>query len=142
MPAIAYRASALDAKTAGLRALRLARDAAVQREIERKAAMTFWDHINTSGGINACHLWTGAKRWNRDRYEEGEWEEEGVSTRIARRHLIVKMFGRDLPNDHDVSPTCDNHMCMNIRHMAIIKHGGHKTDRAARAVPAEEFFCE
>lgn len=140
MQALAIRASALDPKTAGLRALRLARDEAIKREAERVAAMTFWDHIDTRAGSDACHPWTGAKRWNRDRYEEGEWEEEDVNTRIARRHLIVKTFGCDLPPDRDVSPICGDHLCMNIHHMAIVGHGGHKTDRAERAVLAEEFF--
>lgn len=144
--ALAIRASALDAKTAGLRALRLAREEAVRQEEARRSAMAFWDNIDTSAGLDACHPWKGERKWNHTtgtdagRYEHGAFRCDECKSWIAQRVLVFKTYGREVPADLDVSPICGDHLCVNIRHMAIVKHGGQKNDRANRAVPVEEYF--
>lgn len=147
MTALSYRLDALDPKTARLRTLRLARDEEVRQEAARRSAMSFWDNINTSGGVDACHPWNGERKWNHHtakpseaRYEHGVFRCEGCKSWIAQRVLVFKTYGREVPDDHDVSPICGDHLCVNIRHMSIVKHGGTKDARANRAVPVEEFF--
>lgn len=168
MPALAIHAELLDPKTARLRALRLERDATRQQELDARterylaaaaatprapryssgpARATFWDNIDTSGGVDACHWWTGGRKWNhpdanRERYEDGNWREPGCRTHIARRVLMFKTYGRELPEDKDVSPLCDEHLCCNVRHMVITPHGGPKEERLRHAIPVEEYFCD
>lgn len=112
-------------------------------------AGAFWDCVDTSGGADACHPWTGAKKWNHPetrevRYEEPVFQHREliIDTRIATRVLMFAVYGKEVPADMDVRPLCENHLCCNMRHMAITPHGGSNAERRmALAVPAEEFFC-
>lgn len=170
MSALAIHADRLDPNTARLRELRLARDAEVRSAqaahlaavraassatprtsctscIVARSRPYFWDNVDTSGGVDACHWWTGERKWNHqsadvERYEDGHWSERGCKSRIARRVLMFKTYGREVPEDLDVSPLCDEHLCCNVKHMVITPHGGPKDGRLAHAIPAEEYFCD
>lgn len=131
------------------RAARLAKEA--QEKVRRAHAVSapnFWDNIDTSAGPDACHPWQGATRFNHPegmtRYEEAIFEGyEGSDTRYAQRILMFAIYGKAVPRDMDVSPICEDHLCCNVRHLAIIKHGGRGPARDCTAVPAEEYFrCE
>lgn len=142
--------SALHRRIATQRAARLARDAeiAAHKVIEhhRQSAPMFWDNIDSSGGLDACHLWTGAAKWNHPpdavaRFEQGCFSYEGCETWIATRVLCFALYGREPPRDMDIMPICGDHLCCNVRHLAIVPHGGVGSKRINKAVPVEEFFC-
>jgi hypothetical protein len=142
--------SSLAAMMSKQRDARLARDAQkateTARRMHRTSAPNFWDNVNTSGGVDACHPWEGATRYNHpagvlSRYEEAVFEGyEGSDTRYAQRIACFAVYGRLVPKDMDVSPICGDHLCMNVRHFAIVKHGGRGPKRDVTAVPAEEYF--
>lgn len=133
------------------RAARLARDAAAEalkreRRTHEENAPSFFDNIDTSGGLDACHEWTGCRKWNHSEagatsYEHGFFDYEGCVSRISTRVLCFATFGREPPRGLDITPLCGNHLCMNLRHLCVTPHGG--GDRLSRATPVEEFFrCE
>lgn len=134
------------------RDLRLAKEAAEAQEKARAAhrasAAGFWDNINTSGGVDACHPWEGALRFNHpvgcaSRYQQGIFEGyEGATSDYAHRVACFATFGQNVPDDMDITPICGDHLCMNLRHMAVVKHGGRGEKRDNTAVPVHEFFCD
>ena len=130
------------------RAARLAKEATdAAREVEhghRCSAPVFWDNVDTSGGPDACHLWTGETKFNHpegtnSRFEQGKFTYEGCESWISTRVLCYATFGREVPRDLDVTPLCGDHLCCNVKHLCITPHGG--GDRLGRAVTVEEFFC-
>lgn len=133
---------------------RLAREAQAAvnaaREAHRRSAAGFWDNINTSGGEDACHLWEGERRWNHpptyngERYESPTFDGyEGCDSDYAARVACFAAYGRNVPPDHDVTAICGERLCVNLRHLAVVKHGGGNGDkRMNAAVPVAEFFCE
>lgn len=131
-----------------LRELRLAKEAQEAAErAHRKSAASFWDNIDSSGGPDACHPWTGERRWNHNdpntaRYEYGVFYYEGCNSYHAARVLCHATYGREPPQDMDVMPLCGDHLCCNLKHFAITPHGGNGDKRLNRAVPVEEYFSE
>jgi hypothetical protein len=134
------------------RELRMAKEAAEAQEKARAAhrasAAGFWDNIDTSGGDDACHLWQGARRWNHpatytgERYESAIFEGyEGCDSVYAGRVACFAVYGRNVPEDHDVTAICGERLCINLRHLAVVKHGGCGDSRLNQAVPIAEFFC-
>jgi len=134
------------------RAARLARDAHLAQEAARKAhresAAGFWDNVDTSAGLDACHPWQGERSWNHPdpgcvRYERGVFRGyDGADSYFATRVACFARFGKPVPKGMDVTPICGDHLCMNVRHFAIVAHGGNGDKRINRAIPAAEFFCQ
>lgn len=126
------------------RAARLAKEESARKEKARLDALVgggakeFWDLVDTSGGIDACHPWTGHinTTWT-ESYDVGEFELAGFESNLAHRIACFLVFGIAPPRDHDVIPICDNRICCNVRHLAIKPHG---TSPEA-AVPVADFFC-
>lgn len=139
---------ATHANTQRLRAMRLAKEAQEAAErAHRKSAAFLWDNIDSSGGPDACHPWTGERRWNHNdpkasRYEYGCFNYENCSSYHAARVLCYATFGREPPLDMDVMPLCGDHLCCNLKHLAITPHGGIGDKRWNRAIPVEEYFNE
>jgi hypothetical protein len=127
------------------------REAAIEakRMKDAHSAPGFFDNIDTSGGLDACHPWTGERKWNHTEtggekvkgYEHGVFEYDGCDSFIHTRVLCYAIFGQQVPRDMDVIPICGDHLCSNIRHMCIGPHGGNRDCKLAKAAPAEEFFC-
>lgn len=114
------------------------------RKQRHDSAPMFFDNIDTSGGRDTCHRWTGetimTSYTEPSGYEHGVFEYEGCSSKIATRVLCYALFGREVPRDRDVTPICGDHMCMNVRHLCVSPKGG--TDKLRQAVPVEEFYSE
>lgn len=135
-------------KTERLRALRLVKEAAdaeeKRRHAHRKSAEGFWDNIDTSGGPDACHPWTGETKWNHPpgdaRFEQGVFYYEGCESFIATRVLCFATYGIEVPRHLDIMPLCGDHLCSNVRHMLVTPHGGSGDCRLERAVTVEEYF--
>lgn len=131
-----------------MRAQRAAREAVVVSEKRRghnRSAPFFFDNIDGSAGIDACHPWTGQTTWNHTNgqhkaYEHGVFRFDGCHSEIATRVMCYATFGHEVPRTYDVTPLCGDHMCMNIKHFCIAPHGG--VDKLKQAVTAEEFFRE
>lgn len=108
----------------------------------------FWDHVNTSGGIDACHPWTGRTQWNHPagrglkRYKRGEFTLTDCKTEIATRILCLLTFGRLPPDDVDTTPTCGDYMCCNIDHITITPRFTTAERKQAAGIPARQFFCD
>lgn len=116
--------------------------------IGRQNAERFWDNIDTSGGPDACHPWTGVAHYNHDlesgweRFLQGHFHHQAITTRISTRVLIFMTYGKELPRTLDVSPLCGEHLCHNLRHLVITKHGGGNIEKKlSEGVPVGEFFC-
>jgi hypothetical protein len=125
---------------------RLAEEA---RKVHLKSAAGFWDNIDTSGGPDACHNWTGETKRNHSEceaaashYIHGVFEYEGCESWLSHRVLLFARYGKQPPEDLDVVPLCGNHLCHNLRHLVIAPHGGRGDARMNKAVPVQEFFCE
>ena len=131
-------------------ALREARHAAgipdkvekVRRPARSGTVQAFWDLVDTSGGADACHPWTGPTNTNHngkdcEKYDYGYFECEGVESALAHRVVCALTFGRDLPRDYEVSPICDDHLCCNVKHYSIRQ----QSDPHDSGVPVAEFFA-
>lgn len=135
------------------RAARLLRDAArdigkregkVQRRAADGNAQDFWDLIDTSGGLDACHPWGGRLKWNhygvdahlKPRYQQPVFEMDGFESHYAQRLLVFLVFGVRLEGYvDDVTPICGDHQCLNVRHLAICPHSADRN----KAIPVAEW---
>lgn len=142
----------LSKRIAAQRAARLA--LGPKPELEKKkcthrSAPNFFDNIDTSGGIDACHPWTGSRKINHTEaggehiqsYEHGVFRYDGCNSWIATRVLCFAIFGREPPKDMDITPLCGDHLCMNLRHLCVTPHGGSSPNKLNKATPVEEFFA-
>lgn len=130
------------------RAARLARDTDLAEAKRQQDALcgggaqAFWDCVDTSGGMDACHPWRGSINTTWTTYAVGKFELEGYDdTPLVHRIACFLTFGRPVPKGLDVAPLCDNHLCCNTRHMIILPSSKVGGPRHAMAVPAAEFFC-
>lgn len=80
-------------------------------EALRVAIAYFWTRIDTSGGPDACHLWTG--RVNKDGY--GQVKFMGQPWQGAHR-LAWKLTHGPIPANMRVLHKCDNPPCCNTGH--------------------------
>ena len=118
------------------------REDKIRRPQRSGTVQAFWDLVNTSGGADACHPWTGSTNTNHngkecEKYEYGYFECEGVETALAHRIVCALTFGREVPRDYEVSPICGDHLCCNVRHFAIRQQSApHGSE-----VPVDEFFA-
>lgn len=135
---------ATHANTQRLRALRLAKEAQEAEQRAREAALMggsaqdFWDNVNTSAGTGECHPWTGYLNDTWTTYQVGEFELEGCNTTLVHRIVCFLTFGKEPTADIDIVPLCDNHICCNVKHLAVKPHN---SAGLKHAVPAEEFFA-
>lgn len=109
----------------------------------------FWSLIDSRGGEDACHPWTGkiADRKAPPEHHVPSFCREGTTTGpiSARRVLFEKINKRQLPDAFVISCICDNAICMNVKHLAIAPHTGGGRGRSWKhpaAVPFEEFKCD
>lgn len=131
------------------KAKRAAKEAARIASKGRKGTpQEFWDLVDSSRGPEACHPWTGRTLRNTPTeqpgsYLHGVFYAAGCQSFISNRVLCFMVFGREPPSNMDVTPICGDHMCNNVRHMAITPRGGGSSPKKLNAgVPAEEFFAE
>jgi hypothetical protein len=110
-------------------------------------AQQFWDLIDTSAGIDECHQWLGESQYNHppdhdSRYLEGRFALAGHTSRQAVRIAVFLCYGIELTFDIDVHPLCDNHLCCNIKHFCLAKHGGRGRARDATMITIEEYILQ
>lgn len=137
----------LDNRIARQRAARLARDAALPTKQQRKTqrilrggrAQEFWDLVDTSGGADACHRWKGAIDTTWATYIVGKFQLAGLATTLAHRIACFLTFGKEVPRDYDIIPDCEEHLCCNVRHLLVARHG--ISNKMASAERVEKFFC-
>jgi hypothetical protein len=143
-PALSARLRAQDAKLA-------AKEQRAQERAARKAekaARSFWDYVDTSGGPDACHPWTGPTNWNHPegkglkRYKRGKFEAEGCVSSIATRVLVFMCYGEEPPADLDTTPACGNYLCCNVRHLGLTPHSKNAEGKAAVIVPVTEYYSD
>lgn len=99
-----------------------------------EATRAFWDRVDTSGGIDACHPWTGHVNSTWAKYDVGEFKHPAFVTKLAHRVAIALTYGIEPPAD--TNALCGNHLCCNPNHWALWVEGRHKM------ATCQEFFCE
>lgn len=87
----------------------------------------FMQHVDTSGGPDACHPWTRAR--NRDGYG---WFGSGGASGLAPRWLLGYLRGEPLRTDEYACHHCDNSPCVNERHLYVGDHERNMRDKAQR----------
>lgn len=84
--------------------------------------------INTSGGPDACHPWTG--------YTAGGGYGLVHLSRVGRipvhRWAMEQLLGRPLEPTEIICHHCDNPPCCNVRHLYVGTHSTNARDREAR----------
>lgn len=83
-------------------------------------AAEFWQRVDTSGGPDACHPWTG----RRTEHGYGLFD---IGGRAVRAHRFV--MGEP---DAVVRHTCDNPPCCNRRHLRVGTQADNVRDREER----------
>lgn len=134
----------LEQRIAKQRAARLEKEAAekaARRALDSGSAQDFWDLVDTSGGIDACHKWTGYVSDTWTSYPVGKFKIEGCDTSLAHRVAVFLTYG-SLPEKMDIAPLCEDHLCCNVRHLMVLPSSKTGGPRLSRAVTVEEFFCE
>lgn len=128
---------------------RLIKEAAEALENKRKAhllsAEGFWDNIDTSGGPDACHPWTGSTRWTHDdhrvgSFEYGRFRYEGCDSYHVSHVVCFATFGREPPKECDVTPTCGNYLCCNLDHLVVTRFGSGRAGKIENGTPARKYF--
>lgn len=74
----------------------------------------FQSHLDTSGGINACHPWTASR--NHNGYG---WFRISGETVLAHRWLLGYLRGAQLSGEERACHHCDNPPCCNARHLYV-----------------------
>ncbi|MFM9604188.1 HNH endonuclease [Streptomyces turgidiscabies] len=76
-------------------------------------------HVDTSGGAEACHLWTGTT----DHSGRGKFcvTVDGKRKNFtATRWLLGHLRGKPLsPDEHVLHAACDNPLCVNAAHLRV-----------------------
>lgn len=86
----------------------------------------FWDHVDQSGGPDACWPWTAATSAGRGRvYVDGR----GV---YAYRHAWYLTHGEQIPANRSACHRCDNPICVNPTHIFIGAHRDNMVDAARK----------
>lgn len=122
--------ASLTERMAEQRKLRLAQEAADKKAEEaladdfreattEEATRAFFDRVDTSGGKDACHPWTGALNKTWTHYPLGKFKHPSCNSSIAQRVLCCIVMDYEPPPCHDTHPICNNHLCMNPDHWAI-----------------------
>lgn len=76
----------------------------------------FMAHVDTSGGPDTCHPWTG----NRNRKGYGLFfDREARKAKLAHRWLLGHLRGVPLSLDEQANHHCDNPSCCNPAHLYV-----------------------
>lgn len=118
-----------------------------EKQIQRpiKAAIRFWQEVNTSAGADACWPWTGYRWANNRKYQEYKIPRAPVAVSralLGKNHetayRIAYLLGKGpIPEGMTVDHICFNPLCCNPAHLQLLTRSENSARKDPRKIEAQ-----